>query len=89
MKMYSKEGQVLIDVSSKLTREGDDLIMKGKLMNAYSMPIVVRPEEAWALLSILPFKIMCYLPLFMFKGWLKSRQMAKEAAKEKMRASSA
>ncbi|MBW2217136.1 MAG: hypothetical protein JRF34_08085 [Deltaproteobacteria bacterium] len=38
MKMYSKEGNVMMDTKS-LRREGDVLIMKGKMMEAMSTGI--------------------------------------------------
>ncbi|MDR1069606.1 MAG: hypothetical protein LBL37_02300 [Gracilibacteraceae bacterium] len=53
MKLYSRENQIMVDVT-KLTPDGADLEMNAKLMDAYSMPILLRPEEipeAFALLS--------------------------------------
>ncbi|NBJ14245.1 MAG: hypothetical protein FNP40_01460 [Dehalobacter sp. 4CP] len=73
MKMHSKEGQVLVDVS-KIWCEGQDLVMKGKLMGAYSMNIHLKPEEAWSILKLLTWGVIRKMPGYMFRGWRKSRQ---------------
>jgi hypothetical protein len=73
MKMYSKEGQTLIDVKD-LRREGDDLVMKGKLMEAYTMSIYLRPEEIWSTLKLLSWEVFLYLPAMFCKGWRRARK---------------
>jgi hypothetical protein len=40
--MYSREGQEMVDVK-KIGREGENLVMKAKLMGAYSMNIYLSP----------------------------------------------
>ena len=71
--MHSKEGQVLVDVS-RLWREGEDLVMRGKLMGAYSMNIHLKPEEAWSALKLLTWAVIRSMPGYMLKGWRKSRK---------------
>ena len=77
MKMYSKEGQTLIDVTL-VRREGENLIMKGKLMNAYSMAIYLRPEDAWKALSLLSFRVIAYAPLMLLKGWRRTQKTSEK-----------
>lgn len=76
MKMFSKEGQILVDVT-ELHREGDNIVMKGKLMNAYSMNIYVRPEEVWRMLKLVSWRIILYVPLMLMKGWRRVRREKK------------
>lgn len=73
MKMYSKEGQILVDVT-KMHREGNDIVMKAKLMNAYSMNIYLRPEEVWRMLKLLSWSIILYAPAMLIKGWRRVRK---------------
>lgn len=44
MKLFSKDGQALVNVTS-LDIEGDDLVMQAKLMNAYTTTIYLTPYE--------------------------------------------
>ena len=57
MKMYSREGNVMMDTRS-LHREGDTLIMKGKMMEAMSMSIYLKPEDIWEGKKLLSWSIM-------------------------------
>jgi hypothetical protein len=72
VKMFSKEGQILIDAKS-LRREGDNLVMKGKLMDAYTMSIYLKPEEIWSMLDLLSWSVIRYLPVMLLRGWRSSR----------------
>lgn len=67
MKMMSKEGQTLVDVKS-IQKDGRDLVMKAKLMDAYSMPIVVTPLAVRNGLKLLSWKVFWYLPLMLVRG---------------------
>lgn len=67
MKMYSKEGQVMVNVT-KLAREGDDLVMTAKLMGAYSMKIYLRPEELREALKLLNWEAISYMPEMLITG---------------------
>ncbi|SPD73764.1 conserved hypothetical protein [uncultured Desulfobacterium sp.] len=71
MKMYSKEGAVMMDAQS-LRREGDNLIMKGKIMEAMSMSIYLKPEDIWEARKLLSWSIIWYLPVIIIKGWWRS-----------------
>jgi hypothetical protein len=78
MKLISKEGQTLVDVKS-IQREGDDLVMKAKLMDAYSMPIYLSPVEVRNALKLLSWRLVCYLPLMLVRGSLQARRERKQA----------
>jgi hypothetical protein len=81
MKMVSKEGQTLVDVKS-IQRDGRDLVMKAKLMDAYSMPIVVTPQAVRDGLKLLSWKVFWYLPLMLVRGIGDARAAGKQADKK-------
>ena len=68
MKMYSKEGSIMMDMKI-LRREGCDLVVKGKMMEAMTMSIYLRPEDVWESKSLLSWSIIWYLPVIIVKGW--------------------
>jgi hypothetical protein len=76
MKMYSKEGNVMMDTKS-LRREGDVLIMKGKMMEAMSMSIYLKPEDIWEGKKLLSWSIIWYMPVIIIKGWWRSMMKKK------------
>ena len=77
MKMYSKEGNVMMDTRS-LRREGDTLIMKGKMMEAMNMSIYLKPEDIWEAKNLLSWSVIWYMPIIIIKGWWRSLKKNKE-----------
>ena len=71
MKMYSKEGSVLME-TVWIRREGDILVMKGKMMEAIPSLIYVRPEEIWRGRKLLSWSILLYMPVLLFKGFWRN-----------------
>jgi hypothetical protein len=74
--MYSIDGKVLIDVQD-FRREGNNLVMKGRMMDAMTMSIYLRPEELWQALKLLSLSVIIYLPVMIIRGWwqrLKERR---------------
>lgn len=67
MKMYSKDGQCMVDVR-KLERIGDDIVMTARLMGAYSMKIYLRPEEMREALKLLEWDVVSAIPELFIKG---------------------
>ena len=67
MKMYSKENQCMVDIT-KLEKIGDDLVMRCKLMGAYSMPIYLKPEELREALTLLSWDVVSYLPMMLIRN---------------------
>ncbi len=67
MKMYSKEGQCMVDVR-RVERDGDNIVMTAKLMGAYSMKIYLRPEELREALKLVNWELLSGIPELMIKG---------------------
>lgn len=61
-----------------LVREGDNLIMKGKMMDAMLMSIYLKPEDIWQAKSLLSWPVIWYMPIIMLKGWWRSFRKSNE-----------
>jgi len=72
VRMYTKEGSVLMEVS-KLSLEESDLTMKGKVMGTMSATAYIRPEELWGMLGLVSVKLVVYLPFLLFRGWWRRK----------------
>jgi len=77
MKMFSKEGTEMMDVMS-LRREGDLLVIKGKMMGAMIATIYLKPRDVWLTLSLLSWSVIWYFPIILMKGFW--RNLRKEKA---------
>jgi hypothetical protein len=71
MKMFTKEGIEMMDVKS-IDRDGENLVMKGKMMGSMNTAIYLRPEDVWQALRLLSFRILLSLPLTLVKGCWRS-----------------
>ncbi len=76
MKMFDKEGVEMVDVKS-ITREGERLVIKGKVMGAMTTTIMVNPEDCWQAARLLGIKLILRLPLILFRGWLAARRKSR------------
>lgn len=76
MKMFSKEGVEMVDVKS-ITRDGERLVIKGKVMGAMTTTILVNPEDCWQAAQLLGIGLILRLPLILLKGWLAARRTAR------------
>jgi len=73
MKMYNKEGIEMMDVKS-FYLDGDDLVMKGKMMGSMNTVIYVKPEDMASAVSLMPWKVLLRIPFIYLKGvFRKSR----------------
>jgi len=79
MKMFSKEGIEMMDVKSFLL-DGDNLVMKGKMMGSMNTAVYIKPEDMAEAVSLMPWSIIIKLPGIFIKGLMRSRQK-KSAAK--------
>lgn len=70
MKLYAKDGQVLVNVSS-IDVEGDDLKLQAKLMNAYTTTIYLTPYELRQATKLIKKGIISHV-LSMFRKGKKS-----------------
>ena len=76
MKMFSKEGVEMVDVKS-FKRDGEQLVIKGKVMGAMATTILVNPEDCWQAARLLGIGVILRLPLILFKGWLAAHRKAR------------
>lgn len=67
MKLYSKEGQTMVDVT-KVYPDGDDLVMQCKLMGAYSMKIYMKPDQLRAALPLVNWEVVMAVLGMLTKG---------------------
>ncbi|HEY3659120.1 MAG TPA: hypothetical protein VGL34_29460 [Steroidobacteraceae bacterium] len=77
MKLMSKDGVEMMDIRS-LGREGDVLVVKGKIMRSMPATIHLRPEDLWQAFSLFSWPLLARLPILMFKGFRRSRQAKRE-----------
>lgn len=68
MKLYSKDGVEMMDVKS-ISREGDRLVIKGKMMGSMAATIHVEPKEMWSAFQLFEWGTIVRLPLLLLKGW--------------------
>lgn len=66
MKLYSPDGTELMTVSS-LERDGNDLVIKGKVFGAMPMTARLKPHEARDGLKLLSFRLVLFLLTFLFR----------------------
>lgn len=66
MKIYDKTKKELMQVS-KIEREGDALVLKGKIFGTMPMTALLTPEEARAALKLLDFRTVFFLLTILFR----------------------
>jgi hypothetical protein len=66
MKLYSPDKSELMDVSS-IERDGEDLVIKGKVFAAMPMTARLRPEEARKALKLVDFKTALFILTLPFR----------------------
>ncbi|EXR37199.1 hypothetical protein RFH95_18790 [Acinetobacter nosocomialis] len=67
MKVYGNDNSELMNVST-IERNGNELILKGKIFGAMPMTAKLRPEEARAALKLLNFKTVLFLITLLFRA---------------------
>jgi hypothetical protein len=77
MKLMSKDGVEMMDIRS-LGREGDVLVVKGKIMRSMPVTLHLRPEDLWEAFSLFTWTTLLRLPMLLFKGFRRSRQAKRE-----------
>ena len=66
MKLYSPDKSELMDVSA-LERDGNDLVIKGKVFGAMPMTARLRPEEARKALRLVNLKLALFILTLPFR----------------------
>ncbi len=67
MKLYSPDRSELMDVSA-IERDGDDLVIKGKVFGAMPMTARLKPEEAKKALKLVDLKTALFILSLPFRG---------------------
>jgi hypothetical protein len=71
MKIKSADGSELMQVNA-LERDGDMLVVKGKIMGAMPMTAKLSPAEFRKGFGLMNVKLFFFLLSFPFRGWGKS-----------------
>ena len=67
MKLYSPDKSELMDVSA-IERDGNDLVIKGKVFAAMPMTARLRPEEAKKALKLISPQLAWFILTLPFRG---------------------
>jgi hypothetical protein len=70
MKIYSADRSELMEVT-RIERDGDELVLKGKVFGTMPMSARLRPEEARAALKLLSPGLIWFLVTMMFRRGAK------------------
>ncbi len=73
MKMYSKDGIEMMDVKS-ISLDGDNLVVKGKMMGTMATTIILKPKDTWESLHLFSLGTIFAMPKILFKGLMASRK---------------
>jgi hypothetical protein len=66
MKLYGSDNKELMSVAS-LTREGNNLVIKGKIFGTMPLTAKLRPEEARAALKLMNVRTILFLLTIIFR----------------------
>ena len=66
MKIYGQDNSELMEVSL-LERDGDTLLIKGKVFGSMPMTAKLTPQEGRNALKLLNFKLAVFLMTFLFR----------------------
>ena len=66
MKIYSADKSELMQVT-KIERDGDDLVLKGKVFGTMPMSARLKPEEARAALKLVDAKLAWFVLTMLFR----------------------
>ena len=66
MKLYSQDGSELMDVST-IERDGDRLIVRGKVFSAMPMAASLTPAEARKLFKLVDLKTLVFILTLPFR----------------------
>ncbi|MBT5484959.1 MAG: hypothetical protein HOH14_06845 [Gammaproteobacteria bacterium] len=67
MKIYAQDGSELMDVSA-IQRDGNKLMVKGKIFQSMPMTARLTPEEARKGLKLMSFSTIIFLISFLFRS---------------------
>ena len=67
MKLYTPDGEELMNVSA-IERDGNALLIKGKIMSHMPMKAHLRPEEARGIFKIANWRTFLFLLTILFRS---------------------
>lgn len=65
MKLFSRDGQTMVE-ANEIWLEEDKIVMQCKLMQAYSMPVILTKEELRKMVDLLSWDLIKAIPGIMF-----------------------
>jgi len=69
MKLTGRAGTISLKIEiASIERSGDDLVIRGKIMDMPSL-IYLTPQEFWMGRRLVTFRLVRYLPVFIWRGW--------------------
>ena len=66
MKLYGSDNKELMSVTS-LARDGNNLVIKGKIFGTMPLTAKLKPEEARAALKLMDFRTILFLLTIIFR----------------------
>jgi len=66
MKLYGSDNRELMSVAT-LSRDGNNLVIKGKIFGTMPLTAKLKPEEARAALKMMDFKTILFLLTIVFR----------------------
>lgn len=67
MKLYGSDNKELMSVTS-LARDGNNLVIKGKIFGTMPLTAKLKPEEARAALKLMNFRTILFLLTIIFRS---------------------
>ena len=71
MKLYGPDNKEMMAINA-IERQGDELVVKGKIFGAMPLTAKVRPEEVRAALKLLDFKTRLFILTLPFRRGRKA-----------------
>lgn len=72
MKIFSKDGVEMMDISSISMSDGR-IVIKGKMMKSMATILHVEPKGVWEAFRLFPWKLLIRLPVMLIQGWNASK----------------
>lgn len=71
-RIFADDGNVLME-TSRIYREGECIVIRGKILGSMSIKAFLRPGQIWNIFSLITPSVILYLPLIILKGLIESR----------------
>lgn len=71
MRCFSKEGDVLMEITA-IERREENMVVRGKMLGTMPVTIYIKPEELREAFKLLNWRTWLFLPVFMTKAFTGS-----------------